>query len=72
MGSCSGKVVPVDSPDNEAKPMEIDRVEGRGGWNQKGKGLKGQSLEGKEQRRSKESGKEQRQQIHGFRPECQV
>ena len=43
MGSCSGKVVPVDSPDNEAKPMEIDRVEGRGGW-KKGKGLKGQSL----------------------------
>ena len=29
------------NPYSEAKPMEIDRVEGRGGWNQKGKGQKG-------------------------------
>ena len=51
----------MGSPDNEAKPMEVDRVEGRGGWNQKGKGQKGKgkSDKGFNKGRNKGGGKNQ-------------
>eukprot|EP00435_Cladocopium_sp_Y103_P065375 s72_g27.t1 len=43
------------SPDNEAQPMEIDRVEGKG-WNQKGKGQKGKGKSDKGFNKGKNKG----------------